>query len=116
VRTDSLIRTPRAFFGNPGKALELAQLEGLIRRFVDNGEPAARLLSKIFEAKEQGRPPESPKISRAYLRKLVTAFKETPVASIALESAHHQSAEPLTNRRVEVLQLIVAECPIARLL
>ena len=92
------------------RALALGEPAGAIRVFVDKGEPIAALLSRILRAQEQERWPDSRIISRAYLRKLLAAFKETPVndASTALQRAQLQLVEPLTGRELEVLQLIAA--------
>ena len=100
---------PRAA-GMLERALALAEPAGVIRFFVDKGEPIAALLSRILGAQERELRPESHKISRAYLRKLLAAFEETPVsdASTALERAQLQLVEPLTSRELEVLQLIAA--------
>ena len=79
-------------------ALALAEPGGFIRTFVDEGPPMAHLLSQVAA---QGMMPD-------YLGKLLAA-DETKVQ----QRAHHSSwpptqplLEPLSQREVEVLQLI----------
>jgi LuxR family maltose regulon positive regulatory protein len=78
-----------------GRALSVAEPEGFVRTFVDEGEPMARLLR---QALVQG-------IAPSYVNSLLTAFGEsaqpTPPAAQAL-------VEPLTERELEVLRLIAA--------
>jgi LuxR family maltose regulon positive regulatory protein len=74
------------------RALTLAEPEGYVRIFVDEGPPMARLLS---EARRHGLLPE-------YTRKLLTAFGQ-PAPS---EPAAPAIAEPLSQRELEVLRLI----------
>jgi len=81
------------------QAILLAEPEGFIRIFVDEGPPMARLL---YVALEKGIAPE-------YVRKLLDAF---PAAEPEREIVHLPSAsdtvwiEPLSDRELEVLQLI----------
>jgi LuxR family transcriptional regulator, maltose regulon positive regulatory protein len=82
-------------------ALALAKPEGYVRVFVDEGAPIARLL---YQALAQGVEPE-------YTRRLLAAFpaveseQTTSPPSQALES---ELVEPLSERELEVLQLIAA--------
>jgi LuxR family maltose regulon positive regulatory protein len=77
------------------QALSLAEPEGYVRTFVDEGEPMARLLRQAL----------SKDISPNYAAGLLAAFGDeaelTPPAMQAL-------IEPLTDREMEVLRLIVA--------
>jgi LuxR family maltose regulon positive regulatory protein len=90
--------TPRAMAALE-RALTLAEPEGFIRIFVDEGPPMARLL---YEAAARGVAPD-------YVRRLLAAF---PVAES--EQAHPSTTqapkpdliEPLSERELEVLQLI----------
>jgi LuxR family transcriptional regulator, maltose regulon positive regulatory protein len=79
-------------------ALALAESDGFIRLFVDEGLPMARLLS---EAAASGRMPD-------YIRKLLTVFKAEEQQSA--EASHRSPAqlllEPLSERELEVLGLI----------
>src|SRR5215469_11028124 len=78
-------------------ALALAEPDGFIRLFVDEGLPMARLLS---EAAASGRMPD-------YIRKLLTVFKAEQQSA---EASHRSPAqlllEPLSERELEVLGLI----------
>lgn len=81
-----------------GEALTLAEPEGFVRIFLDEGARMAKLLSAA--AAEGIRP--------AYVNKLLAAFavepkEQQPIASIPGFSA---LAEPLSPRELEVLQLI----------
>jgi LuxR family maltose regulon positive regulatory protein len=79
-----------------GEALSLAEPEGYLRIFLDEGEPIARLLR---QAASRGMAP-------AYITKLLAAF--------GLESAKETSSkvrsltEPLSERELEVLRLLAA--------
>jgi LuxR family transcriptional regulator, maltose regulon positive regulatory protein len=79
-------------------ALALAEPDGFIRLFVDEGLPMARLLS---EAAASGRMPD-------YIRKLLTVFRAEEQQSA--EASHRSPAqlllEPLSERELEVLGLI----------
>jgi LuxR family maltose regulon positive regulatory protein len=87
------------------RALSLAEPEGYVRTFVDEGEPMARLLSQILVAQRKGRQALSRGIAPSYVAGLLAAFgQEAELASPAMESL----VEPLTERELEVLRLIVA--------
>jgi LuxR family maltose regulon positive regulatory protein len=75
------------------RALSLAEPEGYVRTFVDEGEPMARLLR---HALAEG-------IAPGYVSRLLAAFGQSPsTASPAVQ----RLAEPLTERELEVLRLI----------
>ena len=77
------------------QALSLAEPGGYVRAFVDEGEPMARLLRRALA---RG-------IAPSYAGMLLAAFGESaPVASPATQAL----VEPLTERELEVLLLIVA--------
>jgi LuxR family maltose regulon positive regulatory protein len=77
------------------RALSLAEPEGYVRTFVDEGEPMAKLLRRALS---QGIAPD-------YSARLLDAFGEraTPVPP-----AVQPLIEPLTERELEVLRLIAA--------
>jgi LuxR family maltose regulon positive regulatory protein len=77
------------------RALSLAEPEGYVRTFVDEGEPMAQLLRRALS---QGIAPE-------YAARLLDAFGE-PAAP--LPPAAQPLIEPLTDRELEVLRLIAA--------
>jgi LuxR family maltose regulon positive regulatory protein len=81
------------------EALTLAEPEGFIRIFVDEGRPMARLL---YQALNRGIAPE-------YVRRLLAAFSSgAPMQAGTTISLADQSelVEPLSERELEVLQLI----------
>jgi LuxR family maltose regulon positive regulatory protein len=71
------------------RSLSLAEPEGYIRSFVDEGEPMAHLLRRALA---RG-------ITPGYASRLLAAFGESPPAAQAL-------VEPLTARELEVLRLV----------
>jgi LuxR family maltose regulon positive regulatory protein len=82
-----------------GEALALAVPGGLLRLFVDEGPPMARLL---YEALVHGIEPE-------YVRQLLAAFPAAdaePVLSPSPPTVETGLVEPLSEREIEVLQLI----------
>jgi LuxR family maltose regulon positive regulatory protein len=84
-------------------ALALAQPEGYVRTFVDEGAPMAELLSEVLEGLQRGR--LTPPIPAHYLRKLLAAL-ERDEAGARLPAK--RLPEPLSGREFEVLQLVAA--------
>jgi LuxR family maltose regulon positive regulatory protein len=81
------------------RALILAEPEGYVRTFVDEGEAMRALLGHAA-----GRGPAG-----AYARRLASAFGEPArLASTPLPAVSAELAEPLTRREVEILRLIAA--------
>jgi LuxR family maltose regulon positive regulatory protein len=84
------------------EALPLAEPGGFIRLFVDEGPPMARLLYAAL----------SRKIAPAYVRRLLAAFPVTgseaaaAAPSSSAAAAASEWVEPLSEREIEVLQLI----------
>jgi LuxR family transcriptional regulator, maltose regulon positive regulatory protein len=85
------------------RTLTLAEPEGYIRTFVDEGPPMAELLSEVLEAQQRGRL-DSP-IPAHYLRKLL-AVLERDISGAAQPAT--EFPEALSERELEVLQLIAA--------
>ena len=87
-----------------GDALTLAEPGGFIRLFVDEGPPMAQLLS---EAAARGIRPD-------YMNRLLAAFGDltkdegptTKLASSVARSGPSSMVEPLSQRELEILQLI----------
>jgi LuxR family maltose regulon positive regulatory protein len=82
-----------------GHALALAKPGGLVRLFVDEGVPMARLLYKVLA---RGSEP-------AYIRRLLAAFpvaESEPAPSAPVRGLSPEWVEPLSAREREVLQLI----------
>jgi len=101
-------------------ALTLAEPEGYIRLFVDEGPPLATLLARLSTQPphmNQGALQEHHPYSWAYIERLRTAFDEhrlpiaIPRSSIETTTAIAQSLPgPLSERELEVLRLLVAGC------
>jgi LuxR family maltose regulon positive regulatory protein len=88
-----------------GRALALAYPEGYVRTFVDEDPAMAELLTGVLEAKQRDRPDPSRRIPAHYLRKLLAAL-ERGAQGAAPPAA--ELPEPLSERELEVLQLIGA--------
>jgi LuxR family maltose regulon positive regulatory protein len=81
------------------KALSIGEPEGYIRIFVGEGPPMARLL---YEAATRGIAPD-------YARRLLAAFPATEpeqTDSLKTQTPKSELVEPLSEREIEVLQLI----------
>jgi LuxR family transcriptional regulator, maltose regulon positive regulatory protein len=87
------------------RALALAEPEGYVRTFVDEGPPMAELLSRVLDAQQRGRLDSLRRVPAHYLRKLLaTLEREAP--STAQPTT--ELPEALSERELEVLQLIAA--------
>jgi LuxR family maltose regulon positive regulatory protein len=82
--------------GSLARALSLAELEGYVRTFVDEGKPMVELLRN---AAARG-------IAVEYVGKLLALFGESGRAGSS--SGEQALIEPLSEREVEVLRLVVA--------
>jgi len=81
------------------RALTLAEPEGYVQIFVDEGPPVARLL---YESLSRG-------IALDYVQRLLAAFSDDePEQSVPSKHQNQESewVEPLSEREIEVLQLI----------
>ena len=83
-----------------GRALTLAEPEGYVRTFVDEGEPMSELLHRAA----------SLGIARDYAGKLLVAFDGGAALPTVVEATEDTGSlsEPLTERELEVLRLIAA--------
>jgi LuxR family maltose regulon positive regulatory protein len=90
----------QAALGFLGEALTLAEPQGYVRLFVDEGQPMAELLNLAV----------SNNISPDYAGKLLTAFPGDVPGAISIDRERKAStqllAEPLSEREIEVLRLI----------
>ena len=86
-------------------ALALAEPEGYVRTFVDEGPPMAELLSAVLEARRRERADSRSRVSARYLRKLLAALERDASGAGSKTAA---LSEPLSERELEVLQLIAA--------
>ena len=85
-----------AALGPLKRALKLAAPEGYLRIFVDEGAPMARLLYQTL----------SDGMETDHVRRLLGAFPETEPAKTASPESQPDMIEPLSEREIEVLQLI----------
>ena len=86
-------------------ALALAEPEGYVRTFVDEGPKMAVLVSEVLEVQQRGQLYPPNRVSAHYLRKLRAAL-EQEAPDLASPSA--ELPEPLSERELEVLTLIAA--------
>jgi LuxR family maltose regulon positive regulatory protein len=80
------------------EALDHAMHEGYVRTFVDSGAPMAALLR---QAAARG-------ITPAYVTRLLSAFVQDPEPDAGSQAASPGLVEPLTEREIEVLDLLAA--------
>jgi LuxR family transcriptional regulator, maltose regulon positive regulatory protein len=85
------------------QALSLAEPEGYVRTFTDEGSPMAALLSEALETQRRGR--LAPEVPAYYLRKLLAALDRDASGAAASGSG---LPEPLSERELEVLTLVAA--------
>jgi LuxR family maltose regulon positive regulatory protein len=88
-----------------GRALALAEPEGYIRIFVEEGPPMAELLSEVLEAQQRGRLDSLRRVPAHYLRKLLAALERDATGPARPAT---DLPEVLSERELEVLQLIAA--------
>jgi LuxR family maltose regulon positive regulatory protein len=90
------------------RALRLAEPEGYVRLFVDEGEPMERLLAAIGQRQRDARTPQ-----HDYIARLITAFPHqgNPAGPPPPPPIEQHLVEPLTQRELEVLQLVAAGLP-----
>jgi ATP/maltotriose-dependent transcriptional regulator MalT len=83
-----------------GRALTLAEPQGYVRLFLDEGQPMAELLRSAV----------SHNISPEYARKLLAAFPKDVMSAVSIDKELTVNAqilaEPLSEREIEVLQLM----------
>jgi LuxR family transcriptional regulator, maltose regulon positive regulatory protein len=88
-----------------GRVLALAEPEGYIRIFVEEGPPMAELLSEVLEAQQRGRLDSLRRVPAHYLRKLLAATERDATGTARPAT---DLPEVLSERELEVLQLIAA--------
>jgi LuxR family maltose regulon positive regulatory protein len=92
------------------RALRLAEPEGYVRVFVDEGAPMEALLSEFMKARRKGPRHASQRALLGYARLLLAAFESPHVRTdtpAGLASVSDQPLlDPLTRREREVLELI----------
>jgi LuxR family maltose regulon positive regulatory protein len=86
------------------RALALAEPEGYVRTFVDEGPGMGDLLSATLEARQRGHIDGAEHVPARYLAKLLAAAAQDAAAP----GADERLPEPLSERELEVLALIAA--------
>jgi LuxR family transcriptional regulator, maltose regulon positive regulatory protein len=86
------------------RALALAEPEGYVRTFVDEGAEVGDLLSAILEARQRGHPEAATQIPARYLAKLLAIHAQES----ATPGAGERLSEPLSERELEVLALVAS--------
>jgi LuxR family maltose regulon positive regulatory protein len=84
-------------------AMVLAEPEGYVRTFVDEGPPMAEILSGMLEAQKRGS--LDPPIPAGYLRKLFVVLERDSARTVEPVGGR---PEPLSGREHEILQLVAA--------
>ena len=87
------------------RALTLAEPEGYVRTFVDEGPEMPPLVSEVLKAHQWRHLVRPDPPSAHYLRKLLAALEQPASGSMPPTPQH---PEPLSERELEVLQLIAA--------
>jgi LuxR family maltose regulon positive regulatory protein len=93
-------------------ALVLAQPEGYVRVFVDEGAPMAALLSELLKARSRGPRDARRRVLLGHARWLLAAFEsprkstDPPVPGGFAQDQDQPLLDPLTSREQEVLALI----------
>ncbi|MGI8910536.1 MAG: LuxR C-terminal-related transcriptional regulator [Rubrobacteraceae bacterium] len=85
------------------QALALAEPEGYVRIFVDEGSPMAELLAAALEARQRGH--LEPPVPARYLRKLIATLERDASGTATPDNGIPES---LSERELEVLQHIAA--------
>src|SRR5215210_766937 len=94
------------------KALVLAQPEGYVRLFVDEGAPMAALLSGLLKVRRKGSPGARQQALLGYVRSLLAEFESPHTSTDSLVTGGYDPGqdqplrEHLTSREREVLELI----------
>jgi LuxR family maltose regulon positive regulatory protein len=96
------------------RVLTLAEPEGYLRVFLDEGEPMRLLLAKfksLIENQAPGIAPDHQKVSIDYLNNILAAFSVpfvSPSRQFSLNRLQLSLSEPLSERELEVLRLMAA--------
>jgi LuxR family maltose regulon positive regulatory protein len=91
------------------RSLALAEPEGYVRTFVDEGAPMAALLAKLLEERREGRTIERSGASPWYVDRLLTQILAGAAASEGRSPRGTDGSpllEPLSERELEVLRLV----------
>jgi LuxR family maltose regulon positive regulatory protein len=86
-------------------ALTLAEPEGYVRTFLDEGAPMGDLLTATLEARQRGHPDTAEHVQLRYLAKLLATLAQEGESPPGVDE---RFPEPLSEREMEVLALIAA--------
>jgi LuxR family maltose regulon positive regulatory protein len=86
------------------RALALAEPEGYVRTFMDEGAAMGELLAASLETRQRGHLDTANRVSARYLAKLLAALAQ----DTAVPTPGERLAEPPSERELEVLALIAA--------
>lgn len=81
------------------QAFTLAEPQGYMRIFVDEGEPMRKLISGLLSGQSDLR-------TRVYAQKLLSAFEAAPDSQSTRQSGTQNLVDPLSAREIEVLALV----------
>ncbi len=87
------------------RALTLAEQEGYVRLFVDEGEPM-RLLLFDFRSRIEKQPGDQGHNLHVYVEKLLSAFVQAGEKQLTTYTQKPELIEPLSERELEVLRLV----------
>ena len=95
------------------RALSLAEPEGYVRVFLDEGPAMAELLRKVLGAQRKGRRAASQGIASGYVSRLLVAFDVSergtrPPGETSSDTHTQPLIEPLSKRELEVLRLLAS--------
>jgi LuxR family maltose regulon positive regulatory protein len=93
------------------RALSLAEPEGYVRAFLDEGPAMAELLSKFLEVQRKGRRAVSRGTAPGYVSRLLAAFdvsehRTGPRGKTSSDTRAQPLIDPLSERELEVLHLL----------
>jgi len=88
------------------RALALAQPEGYLRTFADEGLPMISMLLALRHSKRTGPSDKKERTIAEYVTKVLKACNAADSGQLLSEQGH--VADPLSRREIEILQLIVA--------
>jgi len=90
------------------EGLKLGESEGFIRTFLAEGPLVAELLNTVIQRRQKKSPDPSQDLSKDYLNKLASAFELETTPTTSQRKLKQPLAEPLSEREIEVLQLLIA--------
>lgn len=90
------------------RALALAEPEGYVRLFVDEGEEMQLLIAECRVLIEKQKHSESSRLIR-YVTKLLAAFPPLALPQSKIENQESTIVEPLSERELDVLRLLATE-------